>query len=165
MNACKNGLVGALPPVQPMNINLLMDPLRVMYDSLKTQIDEHQRLSLRLWCIVKRLHLLQLNFTLLSVVQRYKCSEIAQALKESHTCLLVSFVISGSSYINSLFQIVRTLDWIRRVRMYVLSMWIAKTIRHKFWPHHHDQRKIIPRAKVLRPDTEISLRTRTLPRA
>ena len=58
---------------------------------------------------MKRLHLLQLNFTLLSVVQRYKCSEIAQALKESHICLLVSFVISGSSYINSLFQSVRRL--------------------------------------------------------
>ena len=47
-------------------------------------------------------------------VQRYKCSEIAQALKESHICLLVSFVISGSSYINSLFQICRRLDWVGR---------------------------------------------------
>ena len=47
-------------------------------------------------------------------VQRYKCSEIAQALKESHICLLVSFVISGSSYFNSLFQIVRRLNWIEK---------------------------------------------------
>ena len=47
-----------------------------------------------------------------NVVQRYKCSEIAQALKGSHIFLLVSFVISGSSYINSLFQIVRRLNWI-----------------------------------------------------
>ena len=146
-------------------MNPLRDPLRVMYEPLKSQIGEHQGLRLRLWCIVKRLHLLQLNFTLLSVVQRYKCSEIAQALKESHICLLVSFVISGSSYINSLFQIVRRLNWIVWEDSNGIAwMCTVKTIRHSFHLIIFT-RKIVPRAKVLRPDTEISLRTRTLPRA
>ena len=66
-------------------------------------------------------------------VQRYKCSEIAQALKESHICLLVSFVISWSSYINSLFQIVRRLNWIVREDLNGITwMCTVKTIRHSF---------------------------------